>query len=353
MSTSTEPFDADAVESVDDDFFTEIVGEDEDDDFNNESDSADVASQEVLSSTEVENFDGTVVAVDITAPLTRSEAEELTENIRRTADVLYVLISRAHAGKAWEPLGYKSFAEYVKEEFDISKSRAYQLLDQAKVVEEITAAAPEGTNVKLSEAAARDLKHVIADLAPEIADATEGASPDEASAIIEELIERERQKMNEGSDDDSDEDEDGFGEYDGPYTGNGDFRPRDEEEDDDLGLDEIDDLLDFREDASTVRHRFEAMYAFFTSLTALRDMPEASQVIAWIPEERRMQISSSLPKVIAWLNEFNEQWNAQEWVGELAEQESDETSSDLDSSESEDFEVSADVEDLFEDFDQS
>lgn len=332
---------------------TENTVESQEPDFDNEENffTEEVLDGEVVTdgagpSQEVDTREETVTSIDISQPLTREEAEALTEHIRSTADVLYVLLSRAHAGKAWEALGYKSFAEYVKEEFDISRSRAYQLLDQAKVVAEISAVAPEGTDVRISEAAARDLKHMINEITPEVAEATENLSPSEASQVIDDLINDYRNREDETEDEDDDlEDDDTF--YGG--SGNGDYRPPldDEDDDDEDDLSDIDDLLGGANDASEVRHRFESMYALFTSLTALREMPDADKVIAWIPEERRYQITSSLPTVQEWLEKFAAAWREQDWYkAEVSEQSATGESVEA----AEDFEVDPDVEDVFEEF---
>lgn len=127
--------------------------------------------------------------------LTYDDAKLLTEYIRSTADALYVLLHRAHTGKAWKALGYSSFAAYAKSEFDISKSRAYQLLNQAKLVDEITYALPEGATVTITEAVARDLKSMASEIVPQVKSETEGMSPEEASAKAQEILEDRRKEV--------------------------------------------------------------------------------------------------------------------------------------------------------------
>jgi hypothetical protein len=53
------------------------------------------------------------------------------------ADGLADLLWRAHEGKAWQALEYKSWREYCRAEFQISKPRAYQLLDFVEIRREI------------------------------------------------------------------------------------------------------------------------------------------------------------------------------------------------------------------------
>lgn len=291
--------------------------------------------------------------IDIANPeLTYDEAKELTDHIRATADMMYVLISRAHAGKAWKALGYESFKDYVKEEFNISRSRAYQLLDQARVIEEITSVAPEGTEVRISEAEARDIKTALDELVPEIKERTENLDEDEdAGAIIEDLVKEFRERQNEeesfvGGDGESypeeyegdEADRQGFADYSGGNFGGGY-----DNDEDDIDDDEIDSLLDFDENPADVRRKFESVYALYTSLSSLREMPSVEEVIPWIPDERKIQISSSLPQALAWLQEFSAAWNDE---GESNSPEEAQVSAD---STEEDFTTDDDVDDLFED----
>lgn len=330
----------------------------------------DAPSSEVVVSGDRENDviftteDG--VEVNLSHPvLTVDQARELTNHIRSTADTLYVLIARAHAGRAWEALGYNSFEAYVREEFDMSRSRAYQLLNQAKIVEAITAAAPEGTEVHITEAVARDLKSIINEVTGEIEDKTRDLDPDDAGAVIEELIRAERERKNAVPDETGfslDEelaadqaDRDGFsassfgsgngGAYDGPRFGD-----VDEGEVDDLGLEDMDDILTFDEDPQEVRRNYDAVYVLYTVLGMMKDLPPVDGVIAMVPAERRVQVEGSIEAPVKWLNEFYEQWKAQEWRSELTSEEAtSEENGDTDSAEG--FTADPEVDDIFADFD--
>jgi hypothetical protein len=96
------------------------------------------------------------------------EARAITDEIRRAAEDLYNLLLEAHERRVWTVLGYRSWADYVHTEFDMSRSRAYQLIDRAKVGREITAAAGVSTSVDITEAQARDLKPVLGEVVDEI-----------------------------------------------------------------------------------------------------------------------------------------------------------------------------------------
>ena len=292
------------------------------------------------------------VEVAISQPLNKEEAEELTEHIRSTADVLYVLIARAHAGQAWKPLGYSSFEKYVKAEFDISRSRAYQFLNQAHVIEAITAAAPEGTQIKISEAAARDLKNFVDELAPEIARSTEGLSGSEAGDVVEDLVNEYRERAKKPIEEDDTFDLDGVDlddiEFDMPeFDNDGGGQSKGSEFDGMENLDELDDILGektegFDEDPLEFRNKIENVYAFYTALSALDKMPPVSEIVSSIPEARRAHINETLPKALAWLNEFVEEWDKEHGT----ENSEDETAAEIDA------EVAEEDTDLSEDYNE-
>lgn len=109
--------------------------------------------------------------------LDNRQARDLTDRINATSGELWTLLKEANERRAWAALGYKNWRDYAVAEFNISQSRAYQLLDQAKVVTIIREAA-NSTNVEISEAAARDLKPVVKEVASEIkAKVQAGADP--------------------------------------------------------------------------------------------------------------------------------------------------------------------------------
>jgi hypothetical protein len=250
----------------------------------------------------------THAVVDIATPLTMDEARELTEHIRSTADVLYVLLGRAHAGRAWEALGYGSFEAYVKEEFNISRSRAYQILNQAKVIEAIEAAVPEGTDLNITEAQARDLKSVLGEVAGEIEERTRDLPANEAAEVVEEIVEDYREQQREKREARAAE-RAAYAAENG-YTGGGEYRPPvappTYDEDDEI-------------DAALIRRNVQAAYDLYSSLSALKSMPDVQAVIDTIPVERRMQINDSLTSAQSWLNTFGEQWFAQPWQNGGAE----------------------------------
>lgn len=254
-----------------------------------------------------------------TEPLDADQAKELTEYIRSTSNVLYVLIERAHSGKAHLALGYTSFEEYVKAEFDISRSRAYQLLNQSRVISEIESALPEGTSIHITEAAARDLKHALDDLVPEIRERTADLSPDIAGDVLEELVAKYRDsKLTDDEDelDDLDDDAPAYtGSGDGTYQGGDDF-----DDEDLLDDDELDSVLAFDDDPEEVRKNYKLVYELYATATALSNLATVTDIqklIDIIPPERRYQIEESLPTSLSFLTRFSEIWNSQPWKDEV------------------------------------
>jgi hypothetical protein len=74
-------------------------------------------------------------------PISESEARQLTERIRTATRHVCLLLREVHERRAWVPLGYASWEQYVQAEFSISRTRSYELLDQANVILDLRNAA--------------------------------------------------------------------------------------------------------------------------------------------------------------------------------------------------------------------
>jgi len=269
-------------------------------------------------------FDGDLVPVvagtdvEFYEPLNEDDARALTETIRSAADVLWVLIARAHAGKAWAAMGYDSWADYVGSEFDMSRSRSYQLLDQGRVVREIESAVPSGTKISLSEAAARDLKVVLDEVLPEIKERTAGLDPDEATDVLDEIVREKRDRLKEERDAayaDADLDAEFYddfdgGEYHGDGTGRGNYPDEDGVfVDDERPAPTYDDINDV--DVVAIRRSVNAAHDLYSSLSALAGLPpDLEEVVDIIPRERYSQIDSNLDQAMGNLARFADLWAA-------------------------------------------
>lgn len=79
-----------------------------------------------------------VVAIplsDPNAPLTPLGAKSITKKIRDHLEGADSLILEAYNREAWKALKYDTWEAYVKEEFAVSRSRSYQLINFTKTVE--------------------------------------------------------------------------------------------------------------------------------------------------------------------------------------------------------------------------
>lgn len=262
-------------------------------------------------------------------PLNEAEARQITEQIRRTTGTLYVLLLRAHRGKAYEALGYNTFGEYVKEEFNYSRSYAYKLLDAAKTVEAIEAVAPEGTRIEISELTARNLKKSLPELLDSVEEKTSGHSPSEAAQIIEDVIREARQK-DDDDDDFMDEDFDDFsngnGEYSGPPGGgNSAFEFIDEEEDDTL-----DEFLRGDNDPSEIVRRLDSLYTLLTSLQKSVELndKDLGELFPYVPADRHDEVTRFAEINVGFAQRLQKEW-AEYLADKADETEQDE---DLDSS---------------------
>lgn len=133
------------------------------------------------------------VTGEIIEPIGNADAVALTQRIKDAAESIWSLLLEAHERQAWRVLGYATWADYVKCEFDMSRSRSYHLLDQARVIREIGSVV--STSVDISEAEVRDLKPVVDEVKAEIAEAVKDAAPEDVPAIVKETITQKRETI--------------------------------------------------------------------------------------------------------------------------------------------------------------
>jgi SAM-dependent methyltransferase len=136
---------------------------------------------------------------EVVADCTPDEARQLTERIRSAAAALWQLLAEAHQRGAWRALGYDTFKGYVEAEFQMSEQRAYQLLDQARVIAAITESA-DSTSVEpvvVTEGAARQLKPHLEVVKERVAEATVDTAPEDRPAAARAAVEEFRQELRE------------------------------------------------------------------------------------------------------------------------------------------------------------
>lgn len=257
-------------------------------------------------------------------PLDADQARELTDTIKDAAEVLWMLIARAHAGRAWLSLGYESWEKYVRAEFDMSRSRSYQILDQARVITAIENAVPEGAHISLSAAAAADLKGQLDTVVEDIRTATDGKTPEEAEQAVADYVEAKREEIKATSapqsasealtqitghainEDDEFPEDDDFEEYAGDPAPaatlvHSTATPKLPPATSPVGV----------EDASRIRRNVNAAHDLYSSLSALSSLPdEIDEIVAIIPAERYDQIRTNLAAAVEKLSRFQELWEA-------------------------------------------
>lgn len=86
-------------------------------------------------------------------PLTKAAARKLTDRIAMATGLLWQMVAEAHEREAWRALGYDSWQAYVDAEFQISRSQAFRLLTQARVVGELVAAGAEPADAAVAVSA--------------------------------------------------------------------------------------------------------------------------------------------------------------------------------------------------------
>ena len=86
--------------------------------------------------------------------LSKQAASKLTERIRKAGADFGALLLEAHDGGAWSVLGYATWGDYVRGEFEFSRQRSYQLLAQGRVNQRLAEA---GSELRVTEIEARSV----------------------------------------------------------------------------------------------------------------------------------------------------------------------------------------------------
>lgn len=128
--------------------------------------------------------------------MSKEEAIELTQDIKSTSTALYVLLKKAHDTKAWVSMGYNSWSEYISKEFEFSRTRSYQLINQANVIEEINEAS--GIPMYISERDARSIKNRLPEITQKIETVVsdETLSDKETESKVKKIIDEEVDNAN-------------------------------------------------------------------------------------------------------------------------------------------------------------
>lgn len=133
-----------------------------------------------------------MTSTDLTSELTEAEALKLTAEIKAWAGTLWQKLKQAHDGKAWKAMGYGSWTEYLSTEFDVSRSRGYQLVAHANAIAELADAAgvEVSTMVDTSERITRglDLASTAEEVRRQVAVLPQDATDDERAAVTRRVV---------------------------------------------------------------------------------------------------------------------------------------------------------------------
>lgn len=261
--------------------------------------------------------------------LTQDEAAEITHAIKSTVSAVFILLARAHEGKAYKALGYKTWKDYIDQEFDFSVQRSYQLLNLAEATSMIEKSTPEGTNYHLTEAQARDIKRELPKITEKIKEATSGATPEEARNLVHDIVETEREEKSKKHERDDNHLPKGMEVSKEEYEEE-ESRKLEEQASRILEADKesskffeeseeietLDDLLpegysDVKsgleiEDEGPSTTKTKPIFDFFTAISLLDDMPEPDIILSSISPSKYRELSERVASTRKWLDELSE-----------------------------------------------
>lgn len=127
--------------------------------------------------------------------LTAADARDLTARIRAGGAGVCARLLEAYERRAAAALGYVTWPRYVKEELDLSRSRSYELLDHARVVRALGAAAGLADPPEISPYAARQVKPHLDALVAVVRDRTAAAPPELREEIVRRAVDEHRARL--------------------------------------------------------------------------------------------------------------------------------------------------------------
>lgn len=249
--------------------------------------------------------------------MTAEQATEITEAIKSAATATYVLLRQAHDHKAHKALGYETWEDYVRKEFEISAQRSYQLLHLERTIAMIEEATPEGTEVKLTEKQARDIKRELPRITERIQEETHELTPEDAAARAAEILKEEQAEVKaqaaaEDKAKKAKEAEREQAEMDGYQAGIEAAADALLEADRPDGItDRADDgLLEMEVDGNSEISQEDTLdvYNFFNMLGALGSLPSPDEFVNKVPVDREEEVEAQIMEATAWLNRFVTLW---------------------------------------------
>jgi hypothetical protein len=121
-------------------------------------------------------------------PIEEAAARDLTERIRGGTRQVCLLLLEAHQRRAWLALGYRSWEQYVGREFSMSRSRSYELLDQAKAIRLLQEAACLSGVPDISAHAAAQIKPDLGEVVRMVRTHTSRLPEDRAMEVLTRIV---------------------------------------------------------------------------------------------------------------------------------------------------------------------
>lgn len=207
--------------------------------------------------------------------LTPAMARELTDQIKTSLHRASVLLMDAHDGRAWFALGYRSWSQYVRVEFKLSRSRSYELVDHGRVLKALASAAGMSGIPDISPFAAQQIKPHLDQIAAAVAVKASGLPERQAHAVVLDLVESCRS---------------------GRSSTDRDVSTRGPESDKDLWA---------VRDAGTSNIDIPRL---LSAINCLANLPPASEVAQLIPPDEKLRLAS-LSKAARWLEDMADVWS--------------------------------------------
>jgi hypothetical protein len=133
--------------------------------------------------------------VENVAMLDAGDARALTDRIKAATQQVCMLLLEAHERRAWSVLGYRTWEQYVRQEFGLSRSRSYELLNQGSVIRAIAAAAGGSGIPDISAYAAGQIKPYLPEIVETVRAQIAGAASEDAVQIIADIIRERRARI--------------------------------------------------------------------------------------------------------------------------------------------------------------
>jgi hypothetical protein len=125
-------------------------------------------------------------------PIDAVAARALTDRIKTAANDFSLLLLEAQERQAWRPLGYRTWERYVRQEFGLSRTRSYELLDHGRLIRAIREATGVITLVDIPPYTARKVKPYLGQFIASVTSRVAGKPQEEVASIISEMVRQAR-----------------------------------------------------------------------------------------------------------------------------------------------------------------